>query len=414
MASAETVPTDNANILLRPGDTIGPYRVVRTFPGHGGMAQIYEVEVQRQYRRRDIPRRLAMKVARPEYEAALSAEAEFLRRFSHPHVVRIYPLIGYHKPIFAAREQFPFGWGWYYTMELVDGGSLAQYLFRTTLPLRPLRDPAQKARPLSLRMALGIARQIASALEHIHGQHVLNLDVKPGNILFRRRRFKFLRDTVPQAVLCDFGLARDKRYPRSGILGVATPEYTSPEQVLEAEGLPIIVDDRADIFSLGVLLYEMLTGELPFAEVAQIKDPDFVPVPVRQHRPGVPEKLEAVVMRALAKTPEDRFQSMSEMRRALEEIPMPPDREVMLRRGAAGLVLAAWLATSGWALREWMNYTETLSSYTPVPIFVPTLPPAPVAGSTLTPRPRATPSARPTSTPAPTPVRPTVTPIPGG
>ncbi len=152
--------------LIRPGDMIGPYRIVRAFPHRGGMAQIFEVEVWRKYRRPDVPTRLAMKVARPEYEAALSAEADFLPRFAHPHVVRIYPLLGYHKPVFAAREQFPFGWGWYYTMELVEGGSLAMYLFRTTLSRSLFRaPPADTARPLSLLVTLGIARQMIAALE---------------------------------------------------------------------------------------------------------------------------------------------------------------------------------------------------------------------------------------------------------
>ncbi len=393
--------------LIRPGDIIGPYQVVRAFPGTGGMAQIFEVRVRRKYRRPDVPVRLAMKVARPEYEAALSAEADFLRRFAHPHVVRIYPLLGYHKSVFAAREQFPFGWGWYYTMELVDGGSLAQYLFRTTLSDGLFRArSAERARPLSLLLTLGVARQMVAALEHIHGHHVLNLDVKPNNVLFRRRRFKFLRSTVPYAVLCDFGLARDMRFPRLGILGVVTPEYLSPEQAQEVEGLPVTVDARSDLFSLGGMIYEMLTGQLPFADMEELRDPDHLPPPIRRLRPDVPEPLEQVVMRALAKNPQERFQSTAEMRRSLEAIPLPRDWEALARRGSMGIALIAWLLTSSWATQGILSSLRTNSpTPLPTPVGVPLKTSTPSA-ERRTPDPlfTETPAApRPTSTPAPTP-----------
>ena len=242
---------------IQPGSIVGPYRIVRGFKGRGGMASILEVEVREKYRQSGYPRRLALKVAKEEHQPALVAEADFLRRFDHPNVVRIFPLPRGedHRSVYAARERFPFGWGWYYTMEMVDGGSLERQMVRPTTITDLLRPPVEGMRRLNILMAVGITRQLAAALEHIHEQYVVNLDVKPGNVLFRRRRFRYLRGTIPQAVLCDFGIARDLRSPRAGVLGVATPEYVSPEQLSELDPdrrrhRP--VDVRSDIFSLGV------------------------------------------------------------------------------------------------------------------------------------------------------------------
>ena len=143
-----------------PGSTVGPYRVVRGFKGRGGMARVFEVQVRKKYRQPDLPPRLALKVAKEDYQDALVAEADFLRRFDHPNVVRIFPLAGYHRPVYAARERFPFGWGWYYTMELLGGGSLERYLTRPTTGL--LHSPPDGGRRMSLLKTLGIVRQLVA------------------------------------------------------------------------------------------------------------------------------------------------------------------------------------------------------------------------------------------------------------
>ena len=403
---------------IQPGRVIGPYRIVRGFKGRGGMARIFEVEIREKYRQPDLPRRLALKVAEPAHQAALAAEADFLRRFDHPNVVRIFPLVGYHRPVYAARERFPFGWGWYYTMELVDGGSLQHRLTRPTTVTDLLRLPPEGERCLSLLEALGITRQLAAALEHIHGRHVVNLDVKPGNALFRRRRFRYLRGSVPQAVLCDFGISRDVRYPRAGLLGVATPEYVSPEQVSELGRLPRPVDARSDVFSLGIVIYEMLTGTLPFDNIALVTDPTHAPMPPRQLRPSIPPSLEDIMMRALAKDPTYRFQTASEMRTALDQVPTPPDWGAAARRTFTGVTLAACLTVGGWGISRVIPSTLTPTS-TPSPVvetvtctpttiptaFTPTVSPTAtkcVPTSTL----------KPTLTPTNTPWPPTRTPTP--
>ncbi|MBN1979193.1 MAG: serine/threonine protein kinase [Anaerolineae bacterium] len=358
---------------IKPGDRVGPYRIVRQFKGRGGMARIFEVEVREKYRRSDLPRRLALKVAKPEHQAALTAEADFLRSFDHPNVVRIFPLPGYHRPVYSAREEFSFGWGWYYAMELVDGGSLEKRLTRPTTITDVLRPPQEGGRCLSLLEALGVARQLAVALEHIHLRCVVNLDVKPGNVLFRRRRFRWLRSSVPQAVLCDFGISRDLRFAhRADFLGMVTPGYMSPEQALEKSRHSVTVDTRSDIFSLGIVLYEMLTGSLPFEDMGQLIDPTYVPPSPRQLRPSVPPRLNEIVMQALAKEPSHRPRSATEIRGALERAATPFDWGAAARRAfavaAVGFTLTTCLAVGGYGA---MCVASLLQS-TPCPTSSPT------------------------------------------
>ena len=404
---------------IQPGSVIGPYRIVRGFQGRGGMARVFEVEVREKYRRPTLPRRLALKVAKEEYQAALVAESDFLRRFDHPNVARIFPLAGYHRPVYAARERLPFGWGWYYTMELLRGRSLKQHLTHTTTGL--LHTSSDEGRRLGVLQALGIARQLAAALVHIHERHVINLDVKPGNVLFRRRRLRFLRGSVPQAVLCDFGISRDLRYPRAGLLGVATPEYVSPEQAWELSQSPQHVDVRSDIFSLGVVLYEMLTGTLPFDSVALVADPTYVAMPLRQIRPTVLPQLDEIVTRALVKDPAYRFQSAAEMSAALDQVPTPFDWKAAARRAFAGVALVASLTAGGWGIRSCaVNPTQPPRPSRPSVVEPGTCTPTPAPS---TPAPTVPPGATrrvststpaPTCTPTNTPRPPTPTPNPEG
>jgi len=396
---------------IQPSSIVGPYRIVRGFKGRGGMARIFEVKVREKYRRPNLPRRLALKVAKEEYQGALVAESDFLSRFDHANVVRILPLAGYHRPVYAARERFPFGWGWYYTMELLSGGSLEHYMTRPTTGM--LLSPPGRERRLNLLQTLGLARQLVIALEYIHEQYVINLDVKPGNVLFRRRRFKLLRGSVPQAVLCDFGISRDLRYPRAGLLGVATPEYVSPEQTSELGRHHQLIDARSDIFSLGIMLYEMLTGALPFDNIALVADPIYTPVPLRQLRPSIPSLLEEIVMRALVKEPAHRFQTAAEMRAALEQVPTPPDWGAAVRRTFAGVALTACIAGGGMICAVPLPPPPPPTSL-PVTVTTPTATPTLTVSPTTVQESTCTPAPTFTPTNTPRPVIPTFTPSSGG
>lgn len=406
---------------LPPGTVVGPYQVVRALPQGGGMARIFLVEVREKYRRPDVPRYQVLKVARAEFQDALVAETEFLARFNHPNVVRIYPLPvpQDRRPRYAAREQFSSGWYWYYAMEYISGGSLHRRLTRSTTLSRLGTVSPEEGRRLSVREAVRIACQILSGLEHIHGCSVVNLDIKPSNILFRRSRRTFLNGK-PQAVICDFGIARDLRYPRSGLLGVATPEYVSPEQVEESVSGKPMVDARSDLFSLGIVIYEMLTGRLPFIGVEEVVSPN-PPIPPREFRRSIPPALEKVILRALAKDPAERFSSAAEMRAALEQVPIPPDWSAAGRRLLliAGLAAAAGLAL----LRPWEAFRPAVAprvhaTRTPtatISLPTPSAKPTTTVRPTPTHAPRPTSTLRPTNTPRPTATRtpsPTPTPLP--
>ncbi|MBN2393583.1 MAG: serine/threonine protein kinase [Anaerolineae bacterium] len=422
--------------IIQPGEVIGPYKVVNGFHhGRGGQARVYKVEVRGKYRRPDIPKYLALKVAHAEFQAALVAEAAYLSRFDHRHVVRIYPVPGYAKPVYYAKERFTFGERWYYAMELVEGNSLDYHLTRPRTVTDFARSGSTRQRPLSILEVIGIAQQLTDALDHIHAKAIVNLDVKPGNILFRRRRLGFLRSSIPEVVLVDFGIARDMNHPRYGELGVATPEYMSPEQSSEMlKKMYVHLDERSDIFSLGVVLYEMLTGKLPFENLGQFLDSTYTPPAPGDIRRGISRDLEHIVMRALAQDPRYRYQTGREMRAALTALKMPLDWGAVVRRTCVGSALTLSLLGGGYGLShldDWLpspTATPTPSptlfaTSSPSPTQSPTSPPPTLQPTSLpspstTPKPNDTvkltvtsaPSSTPTNTPYP--ATPTITPRP--
>ncbi|MBN1137623.1 MAG: protein kinase [Anaerolineae bacterium] len=219
--------------------------------------------------------------ADPEFVARFQREARAAAQLSHPNVVTIYDVgeqAGIH----------------YIAMEYLEGGSLLDRLARG---------------PLSPEEALQIVEQVGGALDFAHSRGLIHRDIKPGNILFSA-------DGRPKVT--DFGIARagdTSRLTRSGTL-LGTPEYMSPEQ---AQGRP--VDHRSDLYALGVILYEMLTGRVPFQAdtphaivYALIHQP---PLPPRQLRPDLSSAMEAVLLKALAKQPNERFQTGADMTAAL-------------------------------------------------------------------------------------------------
>ncbi|MBW8838496.1 MAG: serine/threonine protein kinase, partial [Gemmatimonadetes bacterium] len=308
--------------LLRLQIALGDRYHVKRRLGSGGMATVYLAgDVKHN---RDV----AIKVLKPDLAAFLGPERfrreiEIAARLNHPHIL---PLIdsGQTESLL------------YYIMPYIEGDSL--------------RGSLAREKQLPIERALRVTEQVAAALEYAHRQGILHRDIKPDNILLHEG----------EALVSDFGIARvlysagDAHLTETGI-GIGTPEYMSPEQGTgDCE-----VDARSDLYSLACVLYELLVGEPPYTgptpRAVLIKCLS-APVPsARQFRDAVPAAVDAALKRALAKSPVDRFASVSEFVQALRAIeakptnlPAPPtplvgrDREIM---EAGALVRAHRLVT---------------------------------------------------------------------
>ena len=272
---------------LLEGQTLGKYRVLEQI-GRGGMAQVY-----RAYHSQ-LDRYVAIKVLRSD----LVEEEEFLARFRrearavaglrHPNVVNVFDFD-------VQNDQF------FMVMELLELDSLKVYLnsYRTRGQHIPLGDIVR------------ILLDVLEGLGYAHKEGIIHRDIKPANILLTRRG---------QAVVTDFGIAQivgGTQYTVSGAL-MGTLNYMAPEQGLEGRG-----DSRSDLYSLGIVFYEMLTGQTPFDAdtplailLKHLNDP--LPLP-RKLEPSIPEPFERVVLKVLSKQPGDRYQSAPEMAQALRE-----------------------------------------------------------------------------------------------
>src|SRR5258706_234502 len=262
----------------------GRYVIEREL-GHGGSASVYLA------RDLKIPRLVALKVLTPELVLAVGAarferEIAIAARLSHPHIL----------PLFEADAAGGF---LFYTMPPVHGEALGAGLSR--LGRLPLDE------------ALGIAGQIAEALEYAHGEGAIHRDIKPGNILL---------DCGGHVWVADFGIARAIAGEASEPLtetgsAMGTVAYMSPEQISGA----VQLDGQTDVYSLGCVLYEMLVGAPPYTgpTVQSVLAKQLVdPVPsIRAARPEVPDGIARIVARALAKDPRERFRTAAEFRAAL-------------------------------------------------------------------------------------------------
>ncbi|HKH94839.1 MAG TPA: protein kinase [Gemmatimonadaceae bacterium] len=253
--------------------------------GRGGMAVVYRATDVR------LNRRVAIKLLPPELAFNPDVRERFLReaqtsaQLAHPHIV----------PIFTVDEREGMV---YFVMALVDGESLAERLARE--PRLPIAD------------ARRILADVADALAYAHGRGVVHRDVKPDNIMVDR--------ATGRAVVTDFGIARaaagDSRLTVTGV-AVGTPAYMSPEQALgERE-----IDGRSDLYSLGVVGYQMLAGTTPFraanTPAMLVKHLSETPRSLDTLRPDAPAGLVHAIMRALAKKPEHRWSDAEEFRAAI-------------------------------------------------------------------------------------------------
>ena len=261
----------------------GRYRIVRKL-GSGGMADVYLAEDE------ELGRRIAIKILNDRHANDESFVERFRREaknaagLSHPNIVSIY-------------DRGEAEGTYYIAMEYLDG--------------RSLKELVVARGPLPIPDAIDATRQVLAALRFAHRKGVVHRDIKPHNVM---------ADADGRLKVTDFGIARAgvSQMTEAGSI-IGTAQYLSPEQ---ARGSP--VDQRSDLYSVGVVLYEMLTGTTPFSgespvEIAMkhLSDP---PRPPSVERADIPPDLDMIVLRALAKDPDDRFQTAEEMDAELERV----------------------------------------------------------------------------------------------
>src|SRR5579863_6755596 len=269
--------------MLQAGDVLGGRYEILQMLGEGGMGAVYKAQD------RELDRPVALKLIRPELASNPSILARFKQELllshqvTHKNVIRIYDLGDADGVKFI-------------TMEFVEG--------------RDLRAIIQEKKKFSPEEAIEIMLQVCRALEAAHGVGVIHRDLKPQNIM---------QDKTGRILVMDFGLARTVEGEGMTQVGalVGTMEYMSPEQALATD-----LDQRSDLFTAGLILYELLTGKMPFkadsALASLIKRTQERAVPVSVHDETIPPALASIVTKGLERDPALRYQTASEMLRDLE------------------------------------------------------------------------------------------------
>lgn len=302
------------------GKRVSTYQI-RSLIGVGGMGVVYEA------RDLSLDRPVALKVLRPdlhqdrEFESRFVREARVVAKLEHEGIVRVYAAGRHQDLLFIA-------------MQRLEG--------------RTLDEHVKERGPLSVEEALRITREVARALDYAHSRGLMHRDIKPTNIFLEKS------GTVK---IMDFGLARSvtkmDSLTKTGVF-YGTPEYSSPEQCTTTE-----IDARTDLFSIGVVLYEMLAGKVPFVAETPLalfkKITDEEPVPLRQLNPKIPRRVETLVARLMEKDREQRIQSARALVESIDAILEGRRTQVLRRRGrstvpwiagAAGAVLLAAVAAA--------------------------------------------------------------------
>jgi len=273
----------------------GKYRLEQLI-AHGGMGSVYRAT------HLTLERAVAIKILRPEFLADRTARERFNRearaaaRLKHPNIVAVYD--SGHLPNGSA----------YLVMELIEGRSLRE----------EMRAHASRLGQMRAERAAGILAQVCAGIEAAHRQGIIHRDLKPDNVMLETSV-----DGIERVLVLDFGIAKLAQPPASesreqtwqGLTDentiIGTPNYISPEQCMGSA-----VDARSDVYSLGVILYEMLTGHVPFAgnntSIVLLKHLQEPPAPVRRFCAEISPQLEEVVLCALAKNPQQRFASASQ------------------------------------------------------------------------------------------------------
>jgi len=270
---------------LTTGSTFaGRYQIIEEL-GKGGMGKVYKVFDQ------EVQAKMALKLIKPEVSADKNTidrfrnELKIARDVSHKNICRMYDL---------GRE----AGSYFITMEYVSGEDLKSFI--------------RRARQLVVGTAILIAKQVCEGLAEAHRLGVVHRDLKPGNIMI---------DKEGNAKIMDFGIARSisvKGITGAGVM-IGTPEYMSPEQVEGKE-----VDQRSDIYSLGIILYEMLTGQVPFEGdtpfTVGVKQKSEIPRDPKELNSQIPLDLSRLILRCLEKDKEKRYQTAAELHADLEKI----------------------------------------------------------------------------------------------
>ncbi len=293
----------------------GRYRILRKL-GSGGMANVYLAEDE------DLGRRVAIKILNERYandelfNERFRREAKSAAALSHPNIVSIYDR--------GEADGTP-----YIAMEVIEGRSLKELILTRG--------------PLPVAQAIDYAKQILGALRFAHRHGIIHRDIKPHNILLgAENRLK----------VTDFGIARAGASQMTEVGSImGTAQYLSPEQ---ARGAPVAA--ASDLYSLGIVLYEMLTGQVPFngdtaIEIA-MKHLNEAPKPPSAHRPEITAELDQVVLRSLAKNPEDRYGTADELQEDLDRV-------------EAGLPLSPETATAATALLTGLPATQATQVLSP-------------------------------------------------
>jgi Tol biopolymer transport system component/tRNA A-37 threonylcarbamoyl transferase component Bud32 len=293
------------------------YRVERRI-GEGGMATVYLAQDLKH------DRKVALKILKPELAAVIGGERfvheiKVTANLQHPNILALYDS--------GEADSFL-----YYVMPYVEGESL--------------RERLNREKQLSVEQAVEVAKSVASALDYAHRNNVVHRDIKPENILLHEG----------QPLVADFGIALavsaagGTRLTETG-LSLGTPDYMSPEQATADRDL----DGRSDVYSLGVVLYEMLVGQPPFiapsAQAVVSKILTEEPAPVSNTRRSVPPHIEGVVAKAMQKLPADRFASAREFGRALTDVSFVGPRTTA--RASTGSADKGWETRStrvAWAI----------------------------------------------------------------
>ncbi|MBN1429428.1 MAG: SUMF1/EgtB/PvdO family nonheme iron enzyme [Anaerolineae bacterium] len=263
------------------GSSLGKYQIVEIL-GKGGMATVYKAThpaINRTVAIKVLPRAM---LHDDTFMQRFQREAEVIARLEHFHILPIYD--------YGEYEGMP-----YIVMRFLEGGSLQEHV---------------REGPLSWDRIVGVVAQVADALDYAHSQNVIHRDIKPSNIML---------DAQGNAYLTDFGIAKisegTAQLTGSGIVG--TPAYMAPEQSNPGPSTPAM-----DIYALGVTLFEMIAGQVPFVAdtpIAQILMHIQNPVPsLQEYNPDIPVEIDEVLRRAMAKSPEERYQTAGDLARGLE------------------------------------------------------------------------------------------------